>query len=289
MTDIIALIEETAIEAKIEETVLEAAVTVAFAGAYPHTIAGHVDTTATGAELETLTDGSDADALHAHPTNATDSDLSTHDADADAHHAESHDIASHSDTTATGAELETLTDGSETALHSHAGTGSHAATHASGQSDELSHDSLAGVSANDHHNETHTVVSHDTDATGANLDTLTDGSNADALHIHGGVSAGEVAVPVEGITTAQFDANGTLIIYGDGEPITVSGDLDAPTKDGGVWLLIGKDDTNTVTIPSGAVYQTYFSRQNLVFKKGSFLLTVWIKEQSLWKEIFYQY
>jgi|10_taG_2_1085330.scaffolds.fasta_scaffold00110_34 hypothetical protein len=32
-----------------------------------HTIASHSDTTATGAELETLTDGSDADALHIHP------------------------------------------------------------------------------------------------------------------------------------------------------------------------------------------------------------------------------
>jgi hypothetical protein len=34
-----------------------------------------------------------------------------------------HTIASHSDTTGTGAELNTLTDGSETALHSHAGGG----------------------------------------------------------------------------------------------------------------------------------------------------------------------
>lgn len=42
---------------------------------------------------------------------------------ADDHHPQSHDIASHSDTTATGAELETLTDGSETTLHSHAGGG----------------------------------------------------------------------------------------------------------------------------------------------------------------------
>lgn len=38
-----------------------------------------------------------------------------------ASHAESHSVASHSDTTATGAELEELTDGSETTLHSHAG------------------------------------------------------------------------------------------------------------------------------------------------------------------------
>ncbi len=32
-----------------------------------HTIVSHSDTTATGTELETLTDGSDADALHDHP------------------------------------------------------------------------------------------------------------------------------------------------------------------------------------------------------------------------------
>jgi hypothetical protein len=35
-------------------------------GGTPHTIASHSDTTATGAELETLTDGSNADALHDH-------------------------------------------------------------------------------------------------------------------------------------------------------------------------------------------------------------------------------
>lgn len=38
-----------------------------------------------------------------------------------ASHAESHTIASHSDTNGTGAELDELTDGSETTLHSHAG------------------------------------------------------------------------------------------------------------------------------------------------------------------------
>lgn len=42
------------------------------------------------------------------------------DVGADDHHDESHTIASHSDTTATGSELEELTDGSETVLHSHA-------------------------------------------------------------------------------------------------------------------------------------------------------------------------
>ncbi len=47
--------------------------------------------------------------------------IATHAALPNAHHNEAHTIVSHSDTTATGAELETLTDGSETALHSHAG------------------------------------------------------------------------------------------------------------------------------------------------------------------------
>ena len=53
--------------------------------------------------------------------------IATHAALPNAHHNESHTIVSHSDTTATGAELETLTDGSETALHSHAGAAGGAA------------------------------------------------------------------------------------------------------------------------------------------------------------------
>jgi len=66
-----------------------------------HTVASHSDTTGTGAEVETLTDGSNAESLHTH----------------------THTVVSHSDTTATGAELETLTDGSTTALHAHSGGG----------------------------------------------------------------------------------------------------------------------------------------------------------------------
>ncbi len=68
-------------------------ITVTTAG---HTVASHSDTTATGAELETVTDGSDASALHNHTT------------------------ANLNDTTATGANLNTLTDGSDAeALHIH--------------------------------------------------------------------------------------------------------------------------------------------------------------------------
>ena len=52
-----------------------------------------------------------------------DSDITTHTAIGDAHHTESHTVVSHSDTTATGAELETLTDGSNAdTLHAHLGS-----------------------------------------------------------------------------------------------------------------------------------------------------------------------
>lgn len=53
----------------------------------------------------------------------------------DDHHTQAHTVASHSDTTATGAELETLTNGSETTLHSHAGGGG-AVTRAGGNTTE---------------------------------------------------------------------------------------------------------------------------------------------------------
>jgi len=49
----------------------------------------------------------------------------------------------------------------------------------------LSHDSLVDVSADDHHAELHSIASHnDTSATGAQLDTLTNNSIANALHRH---------------------------------------------------------------------------------------------------------
>jgi hypothetical protein len=84
-------------------------------------------------------------------------DISAHAADTDAHHAQSHTVASHSDTSGTGSELNTLTDGSNAdALHAHA-VGSH------------------------------TIASHsDTSATGSELNTLTDGSDACSLHDHDG-------------------------------------------------------------------------------------------------------
>lgn len=49
----------------------------------------------------------------------------------------------------------------------------------------ISHSSLSNISADTHHAQEHDIASHsDTTATGAELETLTDGSNADGLHAH---------------------------------------------------------------------------------------------------------
>lgn len=74
-------------------------------------------------------------------------------------HAESHTVVSHNDTTATGANLNTLVGSGETALHSHAEKGTT--------------DDHAGISAND----------AATDVTGAQLEELSDGSTT-TLHNH---------------------------------------------------------------------------------------------------------
>ena len=84
------------------------------------------DTTAVGAGLtthmsDTSTHGVAEIANVATVSAEIDSDIITHAGLGDAHHNESHTVASHSDTTSTGTELETLTDGSDAdSLHAHA-------------------------------------------------------------------------------------------------------------------------------------------------------------------------
>lgn len=96
-----------------------------------HTLASHSDVGTTGAALDAhIADVTGnphavtAAQAGAEPAGA----IATHAADADAHHPQIHTIASHSDTTATGAELETLTDGSDAdPLHIHAIADAHIA------------------------------------------------------------------------------------------------------------------------------------------------------------------
>ncbi len=115
----------------------------------------------------------------------------------DVHHSETHVVSFHSDTDATGPELNTLTGGSLTTLHDHTVSPtshahitadhtveSHTDTTGTGtELDTLTDGSLTGL-----HRHSHNIDDsvHDTDATGAELDTLTGGFNADLLHSHTG-------------------------------------------------------------------------------------------------------
>jgi hypothetical protein len=97
-------------------------------------------------------------------------DISAHAANSDAHHNRSHALDSGSDHTGTLPWNDLNKTGSDLA---------DLATRA--------HSSLTGVTADQHHNEAHTVASHsDTTATGSELNTLTDGSDASTLHDHDG-------------------------------------------------------------------------------------------------------
>lgn len=109
--------------------------------------------------------------------------------------------------TVTAANLDDVTDGSNAdSLHVHTGTGV-----------SLSHSDLSGVTSDQHHSELHTIASHsDTTATGAELETLTDGSNADSLHIHAAASATE-APKVENTLTTATDATS------NGDPVYING------------------------------------------------------------------
>lgn len=185
-----------------------------------HTLASHSDTATTGAAL----DAHIASTANPHSVSAAQAgaeaagSIATHAALSDAHHPQAHTIVSHSDTTATGAELDELTDGSETTLHSHAAgvgdvtspggetagritkfTGSKAVAQTATTETQLAtavtHSGIvtgnphaldatdvsaepAGAIATHtalgdaHHAESHTIASHsDTSSTGAELDT----------------------------------------------------------------------------------------------------------------------
>lgn len=88
------------------------------------------------------------------------------------------------------------------------------------------HASTTGQTADDHHSESHTIVSHsDTTATGAELDTLTDGSNADSLHVH---SPSGVFYDVVGYQFERVSEKG--LAYSPVGDSTYRGDVNVVTK-----------------------------------------------------------
>lgn len=77
----------------------------------------------------------------------------------------------------------------------------------------VTHASTTGQTTDDHHAETHTIVSHDTTATGAELTSLTDNSIANTLHRHSELVASDGAPD----PALSVDATGQVGI-GTGSP-----------------------------------------------------------------------
>ena len=175
-------------------------------------------------------------------------DLTAHVADVDAHHNEAHTVASHSDTTGTGAELETLTDGSDAdSLHSHSAVGSH------------------------------TIASHsDTTGTGAELNTLTDGSDGSSLHIHDGRyfqesefsdNPGSNSAPIEsnsggGVTLVDLHASNGLRC---GEGLVVGNVSATP----GTGRIVMAEASAPGTPSSGLVFLYFKTDGKLYYKNDS--------------------
>lgn len=102
--------------------------------------------------------------------------IADHAADVDAHHNQSHVLA-------TGTAL----GGDHTISGAADGQVLRASSSTAARFDPLAHADLGSVTADQHHNESHNVASHsDTSATGSELNTLTDGSDASSLHDHDG-------------------------------------------------------------------------------------------------------
>ena len=175
-------------------------------------------------------------------------------------------IAAH-DTGATGTELDTLTDGSNAdALHDHAAP-------------TINHTNLTNVTTDQHHAILHThngadgtgvvehddtangtIAAHDTSAAGSELDTLTDGSNADALHIH---------------SVTEATGNTTYYLATTGNDSTGNGSSGSP------WKTVNKaiqeiysqswglEDIATISIADG----TYEFSETLI-KNGSASISI---------------
>jgi len=244
-------------------TVQDADGTLEYTGHAPES---HSGTGITGAELETLSDGSDADGLHTHGAIQTDEEVEDvvggmlggtetgiavtyQDGTGDIDFVLDSEITDFfTATDMTGAEAETLSDGSDAdSLHTHGvhTPDAHAASHAENASDEIvaenlgatstdvstnlkpdgtggvefvdsDHDDLANVGTDDHHTEAHAPESHTgTDITAAELETLSDTSDADALHTHSADGIDTSAVHVDTASEISGIANKATPAVGD--------------------------------------------------------------------------
>ena len=79
----------------------------------------------------------------------------------------------------------------------------------------------------------HTIASHsDTTATGAELETLTDGSNATGLHTHAGTDITQAAVGVYGVVKLEENGTGTATVITKERLLMTGSTFSSPTSGG---------------------------------------------------------
>jgi len=119
------------------------------------------------------------------------------------------------------------------------------------------HSDLASIGADNHHAQVHTIVSHDTDATGAQLTTLTDTSNADALHKH----LHSVSVPLTyhnetPVRASNNNIHGGFLVVETGQPLdSVPTDLIVSTGTTKLMVCVnaGTDLAGSITVTGSTV------------------------------------
>ena len=264
---------------------------------HKHVLTDITDVTASTEDITKMTDGSNVDDLHKHEHNLLEG-LNKNDY--------IHLTASDK------VDFTTLTDGSNADdLHTHDGAGGIS-----------THNELDGLNDGDYihltsaektnsdlntskrHEEIHTIASHDTTATGSELNILTDGTNADSLHIHGasgitGLTSQQILYGSVSTTIAQSSLltwDGTTLevagntwlasnssklflgdsqqssIYFDGTNLNI--DLDDPSSGGVINLNDSVDVIGALRVGDGGVtnYSEFEYDGNLTFHGDA---TVW--------------
>ena len=144
----------------------------------------------------------------------------------------------------------------------------------------VTHASTTGQTTDDHHTESHTIASHsDTSATGAELDTLTDNSMADALHRHSELSASDgtpdavVQVNAAGtFLTLSNPATGVVTrIRADGDTAGDGGaSFDLRYNGSTLWSLLAR---NRAPVDSLQILNSTGAARMVIDQDGSFTFT----------------
>ncbi len=197
----------------------------------------------------------------------------------DQHHAQSHAAATHSDQGATGAELEALTDGSETALHSHAG-----GAHDADQIIDADADTLIQV---DESGDDDTIRFDIAGTEEGNWDTnrfLINNVLALDLTNGGGIVSGVVS-PTSSflVLSSETDTTDDLIAIDDAD-VNEQGASVRLSANSGHTITVKDDDSGHGDV-SERIHTTDNKDFVLIAALGSFLDVVYVGGASGWREV----